>query len=236
MGRRKPQRDILVYEAEVRQEGRGLPFFGLPADSGYEIDFAKRLLGEVDDSESLNPPEWETLYSRDCGKKTLYHQRSRITGRARLQSEQNLFKDEQDNVTRTMVMYRTIHSASSAHTVTAERKAMRKLRTHLSASQWRMYVLTGMFAEWSKRSGVYYIFRRVAPTVVCKMVASEEGMYLRPFVTLCMHPVGYTARSGTGCMCPTDDIIAHLLLMRSDEHLYWKKSVHHQVSEVVSFL
>ncbi len=236
MGRREPQQRVLEQEAEIRQEGIELPFYGFPADSGYDINFATRLCADWGDSETGTTPEWETLYSRNFGKKTIYHQRSRVTGRARSHSHSNAFGHEESSVTKMMIAYRTMQSANSAHTITAERKAMRKLKTHLNATQWRTYVLTGMFTEPSRRSGMYYIFRRVAPTIVCRISADKDGVYMKPFLTLCMHPVGYTAHSGTGCMCPTDDVIAHLLLMRSDEHLYWKKSVHHQVSEAVSIL
>ncbi len=236
MGRRKPQQRVLEQEAEIRQKGVELPFYGLPADSGFDINFATRLCADWGDSEMSTIPEWETLYSRNLGKKTIYHQRSHVTGRARSRSDQNLFGNEESSVTKTMLAFRTIDSASSAHTVAAEQKAMRKLKTHLNTAQWRRYVLTGMFTEPSRRSGMYYIFRRVAPTVVCRIFADKDGFYIKPFLTLCMHPVGYTAHSGTGCMCPTDDVIAHLLLMRSDEHCYWKKSVHHKITEAVSLL
>lgn len=236
MGRRKPQLRVLEQEAEIKQEGIELPFYGFSADSGYDIDFATRLCADLGYSKMGTTLEWETLYSRNLGKKTICHQRSRITGRARSRSYPNAFGHEESSATKMMIAYRTMQSANSAHTITAERKAMRKLRSHLNATQWRMYVLTGMFTEPSRRSGMYYIFRRVAPTIVCRISADKDGVYMKPFLTLCMHPVGYTAHSGTGCMCPTDDVIAHLLLMRSDEHLYWKKSVHHQVSEEVSIL
>jgi len=236
MGRRKPQQRVLEQEAEIKQEGIELPFYGFPADSGHDINFATRLCADWGDSEIGTPPEWETLYSKNLGKRTVCHQRSRKTGRARSKSLVNVFGHELGSVTKAMVAFKTMTAASSAHTITAERRAMRKLKSHLNATQWRTYVLTGMFTEPSRRSKLYYIFRRVAPTIVSRICADEDGIYLRPFLTLCMHPVGYTAHSGTGCMCPTDDVIAHLLLMRSDEHLYWKKSVQHQVGEAVSML
>ncbi len=236
MGRRKPQMRVLEQEAEIRQEGIELPFYGFPADSGYDINFATRLCTNWGDSEVDTHPEWETLYSKNLGKKTIYHQRSRVTGRARSKSVVNFCGQDQGSATKTMIAFRTMNAASSAHTIAAERMAMRKLKSHLNTTQWRTYVLTGMFTEPSRRSGMYYVFLRVAPTIVSRICADNYGIYLKPFLTLCMHPVGYTAHSGTGCMCPTDDVIAHLLLMRSDEHLYWKKSVQHQLGEAVSML
>ena len=44
---------------------------------------------------------------------------------------------------------------------------------------------------------------------------------------LCMHPIAYYAGSWAGAMCPTDDVIAHLSLMRADEHMFWKRSNQH---------
>lgn len=236
MGRRKPQRQVLIEEADAKIDGAELPFYGFPADSGFEINFAKRLYVDWGASEDENSPEWETLYSRRIGRRTVFHQRSRITKRARLTSCLNTSDTKESSEDKTMLVFRTMKSATHAHTVTAEKKAMRKLRKHLDATQWRSYTLTGMFTELSKRSGVYYIFRKVAPTIACRIVGSKNGVLIKPFLTLCMHPVGYTAFSGTGCMCPTDDVISHLLLMRSDEHLYWKKATHHQVDETVSML
>lgn len=236
MGRRKPQQQVLNQENEITQEGAPLPYFGFPADSGFDISFATRLCADWGDSQVSELPEWESLYFRNVGNKTIYHQRSRVTGRARSWSYISEFGQDISSVTKMLIAFNTLQSASTAHTITAERKAMRKLRSHLNATQWRMYVLTGMFTETSRRSGMFYIFRRVAPTIVSRLCVDKDGKYMKPFLTLCMHPVGYTAHSGTGCMCPTDDVIAHLLFMRSDEHLYWKKSVHHKISETVSLL
>lgn len=30
-----------------------------------------------------------------------------------------------------------------------------------------------------------------------------------------------------GAMCPTDDVMAHLLLMRGDEHMFWRRANQH---------
>ncbi len=238
MGRRKPQQQILEQKAELQQEGIGVPFFGLPTDSGFDVNFATRLVGGDNNLELGEQFEWETLYSRNLGKRTVFHERSRVTGKARIRSLRNLSKsgNDESSYSKMALALQTIVSASNAHTITAERTALKKLRTHVSAKQWRSYTLTGMFTEFSERSGVYYIFRKVAPTIACRISADEHGVYMLPFVTLCMHPVGYTSMSGTGCLCPTDDIIAHLLLMRSDEHLYWKKASQHQLNEDVSML
>lgn len=42
-----------------------------------------------------------------------------------------------------------------------------------------------------------------------------------------MHPIAYYADSWAGAMCPTDDVIAHLMMMRGDEAMLWKRCNHH---------
>jgi hypothetical protein len=42
-----------------------------------------------------------------------------------------------------------------------------------------------------------------------------------------MHPIAYYHGSWAGAMCPTDDVIAHLSLMRGDEAMFWKRSTQH---------
>jgi hypothetical protein len=37
----------------------------------------------------------------------------------------------------------------------------------------------------------------------------------------------YYAGSWGGAMCPTDDVIAHLTLMRGDEPMFWRRSNQH---------
>lgn len=247
MGRRKPQQEVIDAQRELLATGREVPFFGLPASSGYDIAFAHRICPVDDTEESVtisangelkqyDPPEWGVLYHRQVGSKVWCHEQSRLTGRARLGVVQKRRADWEDVAMRFEIATRTARAASHAHTVTAERKAQAKLRKHLTAYQWRSYVLTGMFDEPSRKSGLFYFFRKNAPTIVTKLVVVGNGLYLKVLVTLCMHPVGYTERSAAGCMCPSDDVIAHLLLMRADEHLFWRKAVHHTATDPRSML
>ena len=37
---------------------------------------------------------------------------------------------------------------------------------------------------------------------------------------LCLHPIGYYRDTWTGVMCPTDEVIAHLLMMHSSEETF----------------
>lgn len=126
----------------------------------------------------------------------------------------------------------SVWAAADSHSVTAERQAQRKLRTMISRDQWRQYTLTGTFFEWSKRSKKKYWFRRCMPVVVSAThVADDDQIYARPIVALCLHPHGYYSGTTIGALCPTDNIIAELLLMRTDEPTLWKKATQHELSE-----
>lgn len=103
-----------------------------------------------------------------------------------------------------------------------EQKALKTLGGLVRHHQMKQYVMTGMFIESSLRSGVFYVFRRLKPTLAIR------GS--RILAALCMHPIGYYEESWAGCMCPTDDVLAHLLLMRGDEHMFWKRCAQHPAS------
>lgn len=112
----------------------------------------------------------------------------------------------------------------------SEVQAQIKLRGHITQWQYDCYFLTGMFLETSKRSNVTYLFRRLRPTVAVTFTAGLSGRgegSARILATLCLHPIGYAADSWAGAMVPTDDVIAHLLMMRSDEHFFWRKANQH---------
>lgn len=117
--------------------------------------------------------------------------------------------------------------ASVAWGLEQEHRAMQLLGTMIRHHAMKHYALTGMFLETSRRSGLCYVFRRLKPTVVLKMSGDPEGSP-RILAALCMHPIAYYAGSWAGAMCPTDDVIAHLTLMRADEHLFWKRSNQHE--------
>lgn len=105
-----------------------------------------------------------------------------------------------------------------------EGNATKLLGRMLRHRQFKQYLLTGMFLEKSARSGVTYLFRRLRPTVAIK--AGADGK-MRILAALCMHPIAYYAESWAGAMCPTDDLIAHLALMRGDEAMFWRRSNQH---------
>jgi hypothetical protein len=108
-----------------------------------------------------------------------------------------------------------------------ESNAVKLLASLVRHRQLKHYLLTGMFMETSKRSGLTYIFRRLKPTVVvdCRDLSSTEGTPI--LAALCLHPIAYYSGSWAGAMCPTDDVVAHLMMMRGDEHLYWRRANQH---------
>lgn len=110
-----------------------------------------------------------------------------------------------------------------------ESKATHKLADLVNHSRFRSYMLAGQFMERSRRSGLYYIFRRGRPTLVMKADENKPESSPKILCALCMHPIGYYESSLAGAMCPTDDVIAHLTMMRGDEHMYWKRSNQHSV-------
>ena len=108
-----------------------------------------------------------------------------------------------------------------------EGKAVQLLAGMLRHRQFKQYMLTGMFLETSRRSGVTYLFRRLKPTIAIAAHRRSADGSMRILAALCMHPIAYYAGSWAGAMCPTDDVIAHLSLMRGDEHMFWKRCNQH---------
>lgn len=104
-----------------------------------------------------------------------------------------------------------------------EHVATRLLGTLIRHDQLKMYLLTGMFAERSSRSQITYVFRRLRPT----LAISTRGPTARCIAALCMHPIGYYESTWAGVMPPTDEVIAHLQMMRGDEKLYWRRANQH---------
>lgn len=127
---------------------------------------------------------------------------------------------------------------SEAWGVEQEHRALNLLGTMLNHRMFKAYLLTGMFLETSKRSGVVYLFRKLRPTIAIKAMTLrwrwssrpwlEDGDgYMKPLAALCMHPIAYYADSWAGAMCPTDDVVAHLAMMRGDEVMFWRRCNQH---------
>jgi hypothetical protein len=113
--------------------------------------------------------------------------------------------------------------AAAVWPIEAERKAQEKLAGLIHADAFEIYKLTGHFPEVSKRSGVTYLFRRGRPTIALRQ--NWEVNYA--LCALCLHPIGYYADTWAGVMCPTDEVIAHLLLMRGSEEKFWANANQH---------
>lgn len=117
--------------------------------------------------------------------------------------------------------------------------AMDALADLLTERMYKCYILTGGFLETSKRSGLTYFFRRCRPTIVMSGHGSRHEYFshrdgddygkgeMRVLCCLCLHPLAYYANTFAGAMTPTDDIIAHVLLLRADEHMFWKRANQH---------
>jgi hypothetical protein len=116
--------------------------------------------------------------------------------------------------------------ASVAWGIEQEGRAVQLLGTLLKHHAFKQYLLTGMFLETSERSGLTYLFRKLRPTVVLD-ARDQEANTTRVLCCLCMHPIGFYDDTWAGAMTPTDDVIAHLMLMRGDEPMLWRRSNQH---------
>jgi hypothetical protein len=135
-----------------------------------------------------------------------------------------LYYDTRTAGSRVGLLVETLDRAS-AWPVSAEARAMEKLRTLIPGHAWDRYFLTGAFLESSPRSGVTYLFRRSRPTLALRPGGAFDGMHV--IAALCLHPLGYYLGSYAGVMVPTDDVIAHLLMVRGDEHRFWRQANQH---------
>lgn len=118
---------------------------------------------------------------------------------------------------------------SVAWGIEQEANAQQLLATLLPHRHFKQYLLTGMFLETSKRSGLTYLFRKLRPTIVID-ARDKSAADTRILCALCLHPIAYYSGSWAGGMCPTDDVIAHLMLMRGDEPMLWRRSNQHHPS------
>lgn len=105
----------------------------------------------------------------------------------------------------------------------AEIRAVEKLGELIKEHLWHGYLFSGAFIETSRRSGVTYLFRRCRPTLAIR--ATDDGS--RVLCGLCLHPIGFYSDTFAGSMVPTDEVISHLLLMRGDEALFWRRANQH---------
>jgi hypothetical protein len=134
-------------------------------------------------------------------------------GRARLSA---LFDDRLSFTLRTL-------QAAAVWPIEAEQEAHKKLASLIPGELFELYELTGHFPEISKRSQLTYLFRKGRPTIVLR--ETKEGF--RELCALCLHPIGYYGDTWAGVMCPTDEVMAHLLMMRGSEEKLWANANQH---------
>lgn len=123
-------------------------------------------------------------------------------------------------------------AAAEVWSVEAETEAVSKLKSMITDQAYKCYMLNGSFLETSKRSNVTYFFRKGRPTIALHAKKSTGTMGV--LSVLCLHPQGHYGGTWAGCMTPTDDVITHLIMMRADEHLFWRKANHHRMCDVTS--
>jgi hypothetical protein len=126
---------------------------------------------------------------------------------------------------RIQFLFNTVYAREGATFIKAEKNAQKRLQRELSEHQWKCYFLEGCFRENGK-SGVFYVLRKGRPTL-----AFRDGNFL---ASLCLHPFAYYDNSFAGTLPPSDEVIAHLLMIRRDERYYWRKAEQHQLHEVQS--
>ncbi len=117
---------------------------------------------------------------------------------------------------------------SAAWGLEQEHRALQLLGRLISPRQFKQYALTGMFLETSQRSGLTYMFRKLRPTIAIDARPAKGRDTTRMLCALCAHPIAYYQETWAGAMTPTDDVVAHLMMMRADEHMFWKRSSQHQ--------
>lgn len=124
-----------------------------------------------------------------------------------------------------MLMATIDAACSGAWDIEPETVALGKLRSLIKPHLFEAYQLSGIFIETSKRSGLTYIFRRLRPTLV--LTPHRDRSEMQVLCALCLHPIGYYEQSWAGCMVPTDEVVAHLMLMRGDEADFWRQANQH---------
>jgi hypothetical protein len=177
-----------------------------------EIGVAERAPSDLDDARIRN--SWYSLHHRAVI--ILWEQNGRIDW-----GKRPAFHHIQHDL-------RTL-GCSDAWGIEQEANALQLLGTMLRHRQFKQYLLTGMFLEKSARSGVTYLFRKLRPTLAIKANAGlpEKAHGMEILCGLCMHPIAYYDGSWAGAMCPTDDVIAHLAMMRGDEAMLWRRCNQH---------
>ncbi len=233
-------RNTLHNLALERGEIAGYP---MPIE-GHELRVAKGVNFSHLEGARLDSPESEWVCSKDdlawvertswwCAKRRariIICQRQRADGSLELDwCADPPFGVELEPLRRFYFLQQTLDAGIKAWDFDAEARAVETLKTLISKPQMDRYSTLGMFVESSKRSGAVYLFRRCRPTLV---LLRTSGGNFRPSVALCLHPLAYYGHTFAGGMVPSDDVIAHLMLMRGDEHGFWKRANQHPIDRL----
>lgn len=126
----------------------------------------------------------------------------------------------------------TISTRVGAVNFETELTAWHKLSEHLNQTQNDAYIVSGAFAETSKRSHITYILRKGLPTIALTPRKVEGSMEF--LAALCLHPLAYYDGTWCGSMAPSDEVLAHLLYIRCDEYNFWKRAGQHSIDDPAS--
>lgn len=121
---------------------------------------------------------------------------------------------------------RLLHSiivTTSSIPYESEGRALELLKEIATEDQYATYRMTGSLFHRSLHNPYSYVIRRGFPTLVFERTDDGRPESSKFKLGLCAHVDGYFPGYFSGLLCPTDDVIAHLLNLRGDEDGFWKK-------------
>jgi hypothetical protein len=174
--------------------------------------------------------EWVTYRMKNGAMHEIHVAIANVKAKGTPESEQKvrLFTRDMGPIAEIKLRYyaETADRAVESQLLIAEEKAHEKLAEILEPIDYKQYLLTNTIHVFGG-SGVIYIVRKGRPTLAYRKADPGPKAERRYLGALCLHPIGYFHDSWAGAMCPTDEAIAHILMIRSDEHLFWKRAVVH---------
>ena len=78
------------------------------------------------------------------------------------------------------------------------------------------------------------MLRKGRPTIAIRIHEDEWSWWMDILCALCMHPLGFYEGTWAGVMAPSDEVLAHLLHIRADEHYFWRKANQIPLDEIES--
>jgi hypothetical protein len=249
-----------ILEKEGRKIDRVLAqngiYFGMPLGAGIidvetSSDIVKEFITEIEAAQQPNEaPEEDELDSADDPAAALpagwvEHRQWRLSSIVPWRKQcgwviiiknpatnrfKKLFQPLNPFVMRFGMQIGTVHARVNFAIDKAEKRARKKLFERLTPAQRSSYALVDSFTEVGL-SGVKYLIRRNRPTIAFGKPDSAIGGQSVALCALCLHPLAYYSRTFAGAMVPSDEALAHLLLIRQGEHFYWRKATQHPLSD-----